>query len=254
MFKNAFILFVLLAFLFAGWACKRSTYPQFETREFEKKAGDCDQTSCIDIVLKYHVIKEEYKASKSFNHVVMQKIFSKMGNEEENLQPEQYVSRLLKDFEAFKKEYPDAVSGGYQQHSQTEITFRGREIISVLLKSNVYAGGAHPMDYSEFINFNPDNGEMIDVNNLVKNRFGFRELVETKLREWFGMEPGDRWSDFTLVDQFVMPETMGFVNDGMLLIYNEYEILPYASGPVELTLSHEELSPLMKKPVEPSDK
>jgi len=172
-----------------------------------------------------------------------------MGSEKESLKPEQYISRLLRDFEAFKKEYPDAASGGYQQHSSTEITFKGRSIISVLLTSNVYAGGAHPMDYEEFINIDPESGKEINVTDLVKNSFEFKQLVESRLREWFDMGPMDRWSDFTLTDQFVMPENMGFTNEGLQLIYNEYEILPYADGPVKLLITKEEIEQLLKKPL-----
>lgn len=250
MFKNAFYSPLIIFFLLAGWSCRNTREPQFEIKAFEKKSGDCNAGSCIDIDLKYHQVKKGHPAAAHINRIIEHRIFSKMGSEKENLEPEEFLKRILKDFEAFKKEYPDASSGGYQQRSTSEITYQSRDLISVLITSDVYAGGAHPMNYKEFVNFNPDNGEEIEINQLIKNQFGFKDLVETRLREWFGMLPDDRWSDFTLVDTFVMPETMGFTPDGMLLIYNEYEILPYSSGTVELTLTFEELAPLLKKPIE----
>jgi len=238
-------LFVLAIIFFVS--CNKSDYPEFETREFNKTEGDCEQGSCLDIHLKYHVIKEGYSAARPYNMLIEQRIFSKMGSENEIRTKEEYIERLLKDFEAFQKEFPDASSGGYQQHSQTEITFKGRDAISVLLISNIYAGGVHAMNYEEFININPNTGEELKLTDLIRNKKEFNKIVENKLRSELKMSPYDSWSEFTLVDQFVMPENIGFTGEGMMLVYNEYEILPYSDGPVKLTLTKEELAPFLKK-------
>jgi hypothetical protein len=241
-------LFVLATLFF--FSCNRSDYPEFETREFNKTEGDCEHGSCLDIHLKYHVIKEGYSAAQPYNKLIEQRIFSKMGSENEIRTKEKYIERLLKDFEAFQKEFPDAASGGFQQHSQTEITYKGKDVLSILLISNIYAGGAHAMNYEEFININPITGNELNLSDLIKNKKDFNKMVESKLRVELKMSPYDRWSDFTLVDQFVMPENMGFTGDGeMMLVYNEYEILPYSDGPVKLTITKEELAPFLKKPL-----
>lgn len=241
-------LIVLVALFF--FSCNKSDYPEFETREFNKTEGDCEKGSCLDIHLKYHIIKEGYSAAQVYNELIEQRIFSKMGSESEIRTKDEYIDRLLKDFEAFQKEFPDAMSGGYQQRSQTEITYKGRDVLSILLTSNIYAGGAHAMNYEEFININPNTGKELSLSELIKNKKDFNKMVESRLRTELKMSPYDRWSDFTLVDQFVMPENMGFTGDGgMMLVYNEYEILPYSDGPVKLIISKEELASFLKKPL-----
>jgi hypothetical protein len=240
--STVFLILTLLYIL----SCNRITTPEFEVVNFDKKLGNCDSGSCIDLHFNYHIMENEFKGAEKYNALIEHKIFSKMGSENENLTKEQYIDRLVKDFEAFKKEYPDASSGGYQQHSQTEITFTGTKVISVQLISNIYAGGAHAMNYMEFINIDPASGNPVQIKDFLKNYNDFSKFAEEKLRTQLKMSPYDRWSDFTLVDKFSLPENMGFTDSGLTLIYNEYELLPFSDGPVKIELTKEELAPFLE--------
>jgi len=224
--------------------CKTTSYPEFEIKTYDKVVGDCDTGICIDIHLKYHQMKDQYEAAANFNKLIEQRIFAKMGFEDESSSKtkEERIERLVKDFEAFKTEYPDAETGGYQQDTKTELTYQGDKVISVLIDSEVYAGGAHGMHFREFINVNPFTGEKVDLLGMIKNKDGFYALVEEKLRMNLGMGPKDDWSDYTLEDEFVFPGNIGLYGNGMLLIYNEYELLPATEGLIEIEVTDEELS------------
>jgi hypothetical protein len=42
-------------------------------------------------------------------------------------------------------------------------------------------------------------------------------------------------------DTFYLPQNIGFTQDGVKLLYNEYEVASYADGPVELLLPYKEV-------------
>ncbi|MBN2173935.1 MAG: DUF4163 domain-containing protein [Bacteroidales bacterium] len=241
--KQIFVSVTLIMAVFLLQNCTKQTLPEFEITEYNKVVGSCDSSICIDIHLKYHLMKDSYPASEAFNPLIENKIFSKMGYEGgETYKPkDQWVDRLLKDFDAFKTEFPDAETGGYHQDTETTITSEDEHVISILIDSYVYAGGAHGMHFREFLNVDPKTGKEIDIYDRIKNKDGFGKLVEAKLRQYLDMGPNDSWEDFTLVNEFALPANIGLTEEGMLLIYNEYEVLSYADGVIELNLGKEEI-------------
>ncbi|MEZ5198860.1 MAG: RsiV family protein [Bacteroidales bacterium] len=78
---------------------------------------------------------------------------------------------------------------------------------------------------------------------MITRKSEFNKLVENKLRAKLRMGSQDNWADFTFLDQFILPANMGLTTEGLLLIYNEYEILSFADGITEIFLTMEELNP-----------
>ena len=70
----------------------------------------------------------------------------------------------------------------------------------------------------------------------------FEKFVEGKLRKELGMGKEDKWEDFTFIDEFSLPENIGMTEKGLRLVYNEYEILPYAEGMTVILIAHDELN------------
>lgn len=238
------LLFILIM-IFSS--CNKQAIPEFEIIEFNKTVNNCDSGSCVDIHLKYYLMKEDYPASKVFNPIMGNRVFSIMSyqDEQKSKSNEEIVNRVIKDYKAFKLEFPEAATGGYMQNTDSEITFESSQLISVLLTSDVYSGGAHGSHVKEFINFNPKTGEEIEVYDMIQQKNEFNKLVENKLRTKLEMSSSDKWSDFTFIDEFTLPTNMGLTDEGILLIYNEYEILSFADGITELLIDNEELSTFM---------
>ena len=42
-------------------------------------------------------------------------------------------------------------------------------------------------------------------------------------------------------ETFYLPENIGFTQEGIQLLYNQYEVASYADGPIVLTLSYKEV-------------
>jgi hypothetical protein len=54
-------------------------------------------------------------------------------------------------------------------------------------------------------------------------------------------------TDFFFGKDFVLPENIGYNEEGLLLLYNTYEIASYAMGITEFTIPYSEINNLLLK-------
>ena len=50
-------------------------------------------------------------------------------------------------------------------------------------------------------------------------------------------------------DSFHLSENLGYTQEGLQLIYNQYEVASYADGPIVLTLPYNEINLYLKRKV-----
>jgi hypothetical protein len=235
---SGIILFSIFLF-----SCSNTEHTKFEDVSFQKTIGDCENEICINIELEYIKMEGNSEVAQNFNHLIEQFIFHKMATSDDanKLTPDEYVQDIIKEFKSFKTEFPDASTGGYEQTTNCELTWSDDKLISVELLTSLYSGGAHPSYLDEFLNVDPKTGNAIDILGFITDKETFKAFVESKLREKLGMGENDKWEDFTFNDEFILPENMGMTENGLRLIYNEYEILPYSDGKTEILITREEL-------------
>ena len=79
----------------------------------------------------------------------------------------------------------------------------------------------------------------IENTNLFVNYSEFEAFAETKFKEAFDIPESDtiNASGFWFEnDNFYLPETIGFDENNLIIVYNSYEIAPYAAGPIVLEI------------------
>ena len=102
--------------------------------------------------------------------------------------------------------------------------------------------------YFTFLNCNTKNGEQLSVKEIFKNENEFRDFVEKLFRKKHNISSNEsiNSSGFWFEnDTFHLPETIGFYEEEVLILYNQYEIASYVSGPIELTIPLEDVLPFM---------
>lgn len=123
---------------------------------------------------------------------------------------------------------------------------RSGQIISVVTQCYYYGGGVHPYSYTVTYTFDLALGQFIDPAQIGDDPESFRtaaaelliehaESLGEDYTEGFWADYGDiisRWNETAVI----------FDENGMTVIFSAYELGPYAMGPVELTLSYEELA------------
>lgn len=123
------------------------------------------------------------------------------------------------------------------------------QVISVRLDNYSYYGGAHPNQYAVGLLFDLDTGRTVDPTQLADDpesfRTGVAELLVIKADSMGEEYVSGYWADYRDILARWNEAAVLFGEGGMVVHYSPYEIGPYAMGELELTVSYNELGPLL---------
>lgn len=157
------------------------------------------------------------------------------GQEAENSQTiEESIRNFNTNFETFKKDFPEAHP--WDAQIDGEVMYQSSEIISISLSSYLNTGGAHGNLNITFLNFDAETGKPIKNEDLISNLEAFKKTAEIYFEDT--VEDKDILFDPA---SFQLPENIGFNEEGMILLYNTYEVAPYATGIIEFTIPYDEI-------------
>jgi hypothetical protein len=246
--RKILLISVLLLFVYLIIGCGNEEGSQFKKVRYEKMVGDCQNDICVNIDLSYYQMTGETDAATSFNKLMDKMVFGKMAySEDSGMQnKDELVTIIIKDYQDFKKEFPDARTGGYEQETESEITYESKSLITFKVVTNLYSGGAHSSHIVEFLNIDPETGTKKNILDIISNKARFNVYVEKLLRKKLKMSDTDKWEDFTFMDKFNLPENIGMTSKGLDLVYNEYELLPYSEGITTLIIDNDKLEEFSK--------
>jgi Protein of unknown function (DUF3298)/Deacetylase PdaC len=128
-----------------------------------------------------------------------------------------------------------------------EVTYQSQVITCIAINSYLNTGGAHGNMNISFLNFDSQTGQLLIIDDYIKNRLGFIKLAE----KYFNIELQEsldetNFDDYFFGEDFHLPENIGFSDDGLILLYNVYEIAPYSEGITEFTIPFEEALPFLR--------
>ncbi|MCR6571910.1 RsiV family protein [Campylobacter insulaenigrae] len=126
----------------------------------------------------------------------------------------------------------------YENLSQSFIFYYDKKIISLGKNTYIYEGGAHGMNSMQRKTYDIDSMKLINLKNELKiENDQFVNMIKTKLLK------EHEESDFFNIDEIKPSEKFEVRQNGLILIWEPYEIGPYSSGAIELFVSYEELKP-----------
>jgi len=88
----------------------------------------------------------------------------------------------------------------------------------------------------------------LSQDDIIKNEKDFKNLAETYFIKTLKTEDKDlKMEDFFFGEPFQLPENLGFSEDGLVLLYNVYEVASYDQGYTEFVIPFEEIESYLKK-------
>ena len=147
--------------------------------------------------------------------------------------PELYVSTIQY---WLKKNFIEVNLGMY------DLT-EGTEILTVGLGYDAFTGGAHPFRSSKIFNFDIQQAKRIELSDCFTSET--LPLIEKfAYMVWLQNDP-DSIFGLTDYDFFISPNFI-FDSSGLHLLYDAYDIGPYALGPPEIIIPMEICKPLLR--------
>lgn len=237
--KKTSLLILLLIFVFS---CDKDVKIEFTENNIE--------TSISTIVsINYPKANGTKEVAKRINETLENYIVNQTNLTEDsiiNMPVNDAVEQFDKAFERFKKDFPDTTQK-WEVLIDGEVTYRSPEVISIAINSYLDTGGAHGNTNVRFFNFNSQTGALLSKKELISDSKRLSEIVEQHLKEEIKANAEDElMEDFFFGKDFQLPETIGFSEEGLIVLYNPYEIASYAQGIIEFTIPFEEVSSFLK--------
>ncbi|MEO8934009.1 MAG: DUF4163 domain-containing protein [Xanthomarina sp.] len=140
------------------------------------------------------------------------------------------------EYNRFKTDFPDSAVA-WEAQIDGEIMYQSPDIISLSITTYLNTGGAHGSLNIAFLNFNAQTGKQLKNEDLLGDYSAFTNLAKT----YFYEEIADKRELYFEPDNFILPENIGFNEEGVILLYNSYEIAPYSTGLTEIRIPWSEL-------------
>ena len=135
-------------------------------------------------------------------------------------------------------------------------------ILSYAVERYVFTGGAHGSNYRVFYNFDLSNGRMLHEQDIFAPGFEepLTELLLTNmvnqneeiqliedLKE-YGYNVDEIHKEYGYNVDEIHPNDNFFLTDSsMVYVFGQYEIAPYALGETEISISYDQLRPLLQE-------
>lgn len=236
--KTSIICLVLMVFLIG---CKNEDKLTFEP---ETVYGDsCDQCPQVSITLPK--LLDNDRLGAVIKTSLREEIISMLAFDEatEAADIDSAIMSFSNGYENLQRMFPDETAI-WEARIKAEPTYEDANRITITMESYIFTGGAHGYGTIQFFNFDKKKATELEDWEIFSNKKGFQNFAEHKFRTQENI-PEDMSINSTGYmferDSFYLPENIGFTEEGIKLLYNEYEVASYADGPVELTLPYEEV-------------
>jgi len=227
---------------------------QYEMKTFRlESAGGCtsDTAFCASYQVTYPVFQGlTAAANDSLSRKISEAVDT--GNpEQDSISFEVAGKNFIESFEESKKEMPDLTMGWYYK-STVSVNVAADTLISIQADNEFFTGGAHGGYGTTFINMNPATGQQITLADIFKT--GYEEVLRREGEVDFrkAQELADTASYINAGfefpdDKFSLNDNYGFTKDGIVFVFNVYEIAPYAMGAQEVHIPYTRLKDWLKK-------
>ena len=238
--KSSFLL-IILVFL-SSVSCKKETNISFsEINIFSEKEtlvevvmpkanGDSNIASTINITLtKFACDILNIDSAKEKKLTIEESIIAF------NDAYKDFNALILKEFEGDFPNWEAFVDG--------EISYKNESIVSIAMTGSVITNAANNNLVFKFFNFDLATGKSLKTKDLINDIDQFTALV----KKYYDKELMTVHTSLQAKNlDFKLPETIGFNDDGVIIIYNDFEFGALSKDAVEFTIPYTVANPFLK--------
>ncbi|MDR9748538.1 DUF3298 and DUF4163 domain-containing protein [Paenibacillus taichungensis] len=135
----------------------------------------------------------------------------------------------------------------YYLNSTAKTKYASDKKLSVVYEDSLYSGGAHSNEIATTYNFDLKTGKQLFLNNVTENnqqKYNLMNEVEAGLK--VSKEAySDLFHNFPLTNK----SSFYFYNDGVVIVFNPYEVGPYAAGFIEVKVPLKKINAVSEVPL-----
>ena len=155
----------------------------------------------------------------------------------------------FQEFDSFMEDYAENPNRSFMPPFAYEYVFDGdfaepckeKRFVNYKLSCECFTGGQHGMYWETYFTFNPEDGGRVMLSDIVPQEkySSLRDQIYVKLTDNDGFVP-----DYISADSELCTENFIVEDSCLTFIYNPYEVAPYSSGLIAISLSWEEVESL----------
>lgn len=178
------------------------------------------------------------------NHIANTLIFSEDDSDTATL--EEGISKFDLEYKNFKADFEES-NLVWEATFDGEVMYQSSEIISIAINSYTNTGGAHGNSVITIYNFDSVTGNLFEIHELVNDISALTEISESHFKSDVKLEENESLNDYFFGQPFHLPANIGYNEEGIVILYNTYEVASYAMGITEFTIPYEEIESLLLK-------
>lgn len=130
----------------------------------------------------------------------------------------------------------------YEVNSTYEVTFNKNDILSFFIITYQSTGGAHGLSTLDAYNINSKTGEKLTLANIFKPGFDYKKLINDSVNKKIASNPSFYFQDEENKFKGISDNQEFYINDkGIVIVFELYEIAPYAFGIQEILIPKENI-------------
>lgn len=225
------------AILFVLFSCVKEIPFEFEETAIEKKEP-------VTIEVIYPKLNDDSDVSSKINKTIESSLAEQIAffeEEVDNLTLNDAITQFENRFVSFKNDF-EANAAPWEVIINSEIVFQSVYVITISIDSYTFTGGAHGNSVITLLNFDPNTGNLYTQDDVFKPSKDFTELVKKYFKTETESKNNNIQNDNFFGEDFRLPENIGFNEEGVIFLYNTYELSSYAEGITEFTIPYNEIS------------
>ncbi|MDC8000925.1 DUF4163 domain-containing protein [Aequorivita todarodis] len=248
--NNKITVVALIALITMG--CDQEKNIEISSESFtEKELPICKNSKCPEVTINYVEVFGDAKVSEKINKKIKNFIFASLLMGEDCIPTAKTIQEaatgFIEAYNADKAQFPDMAGEYFAEISVNEI-YTSKAHLCFEMRQYLFTGGAHGYGTTSFLNIDPKTGEELTSKELFKNSTEFTAFAEKKFRAQQKIAKDQSINDngfWFENDRFYLPESVGFTQDSLIFVYNQYDIASYADGPIELKIAMKEAEPFL---------
>lgn len=152
----------------------------------------------------------------------------------------QHAKKVQQLDKKYKKQYEHdqfiSAAGPYYANTKPFIRFNQRCRLSVSFVDESYTGGAHGMHLETVYNFNLRTGKRYILSDVIRSKKELNKVNDYLKKQMADLKKQGRYDFFdnTFKSIDLKKNQFYFVDRGIVIVFQEYEVAPYSNGIIHL--------------------
>ncbi len=246
MFNNSIIILKKIS-LFLGvflvlFSCKKDSPLLFKDQTIEK-------TENANIAISYPKAEGDTPIAERINKTIENFLANEINMSEKaanNLTLDEAIKGFDQEYKTFKHDFSDSTQQ-WEALIESEVNYESEHIICIAVNSYLDTGGAHGNSHVNFLNFDKRTGNLLKREDIIADEDAFKSIAKSYFEKATKpLSDDESEQDMFFGEAFQLPENIGFNEEGVILLYNIYEIASYAQGVTEFVIPYKEATPFLK--------